>query len=404
MYSPKAIRISTNGYGNILRSTRLDDLATAYINTPGTLTLYAPAGTANNPILLAPHKTTTVVLSPEYPTYTYNEPYYDPDTFEKISDTSTYIAPNIYIRDTNTVNNTPSNNAKIDVELSEGNITVDKKLFAPTGDIKLQTSNGKLNINQSVFTESGDITLTAGSDQYEKNQSNIKFGDSSSAVSGGKIFINERNGDVYLDDFIDNKGLYVKISEKGSQLWRIPGLGGGDDVDDDDFSGDDDVNVYVPDDDNNNGNNNGGGDYTPINVIDNKPAIDDEIMKIIDAFRNGKSFGRNTSSNVIYTPIRNGGLYLDLDNNNGVAFISSPDTSNATVNFGGTTFPNFYTDNYNFDTIGTMNAIGYRLTRNYFERRFMPAWRNNEFMNINLVSDFNLWKIQNATEDELTIN
>ena len=75
-----------------------------------------------------------------------------------------------------------------------------------------------------------------------------------------------------------------------------------------------------------------------------------------------------------------------------------------TISFGSTTFPNFYTGNYSFDRVGTMNAIGYRLIRNYFERRFTPAWLNNEFMNINLVSDFNLWKIQNATEDELTID
>ena len=61
LYSPKNIRI-TNTNGIIEHSTRFDDIAAAYINTPGEITLTGSAGTANNPILIFPHEATVLNL------------------------------------------------------------------------------------------------------------------------------------------------------------------------------------------------------------------------------------------------------------------------------------------------------------------------------------------------------
>ena len=45
--------------------------------------------------------------------------------------------------------------------------------------------------------------------------------------------------------------------------------------------------------------------------------------------------------------------------------------------------------------------MSYRLTRNYFEVRFVPTWLDEEFLDIDF--DYN-FGIRNATEDELTID
>ena len=62
IYSPKDVRISNTGGGFIEHSKRFDEIAEAYINSNGTITLSGNAGTADNPILILPHENTKLNL------------------------------------------------------------------------------------------------------------------------------------------------------------------------------------------------------------------------------------------------------------------------------------------------------------------------------------------------------
>ena len=60
--TPTAIRIINNDSGIIRRSTRFDDIAEAYLNTLGEMTLTGSAGTADFPIFVLPRETTILNL------------------------------------------------------------------------------------------------------------------------------------------------------------------------------------------------------------------------------------------------------------------------------------------------------------------------------------------------------
>ena len=60
---------------------------------------------------------------------------------------------------------------------------------------------------------------------------------------------------------------------------------------------------------------------------------------------------------------------------------------------------------YSFNEFdSTANDISYRLTRNYFEVRFIPTWLEEEFMDIDFDYSFDNFGMRNATEDEITID
>ena len=125
LYSPKSIRI-TNAKGIIEHSSRFDDIAAAYINTPGEITLTGNAGTANNPILIRPTATTTLNLKG--------------NTF--------------YIKGMNsgTVN---LNNISGNVEItSDGSIG--------------QTKNSAINASSLKVAAAGDVLLTGNQNKFSK--------------------------------------------------------------------------------------------------------------------------------------------------------------------------------------------------------------------------------------------
>ena len=173
VYSPKAIRISTDGRGIIEHSSRFDDIAAAYLNTPGAITLTGSAGTANNPILIRPTATTILNLRP----------------------VSQSIVPDFYIKGMNsgTVNlNDISGNLDISSDGSIGQTqnstnSLNSLKFAAVGDVIFNGNNNKFS-TVNVGEVGGTFELKNNSDSLTLNFSEDLTGD---------VKINQ-TGDIHL--------------------------------------------------------------------------------------------------------------------------------------------------------------------------------------------------------------
>ena len=128
IYSPKAIRITNAGNGIIERSLRFDEIAAAYLNTAGEITLAGNAGTANNPILIRPTETTILNLTGNN---------------------------NFYIKGMNT--------GTVNLNDISGNVDVSSE-----GSIG-QTATGAINATSLKVSASGDVTLDGNNKLSEIN-------------------------------------------------------------------------------------------------------------------------------------------------------------------------------------------------------------------------------------------
>ena len=197
IYSPKAIRIATNENGIIEQSSRFDDIAAAYINTPGEITLTGNAGTANNPILIRPTATTTLNLIPN----------------------SSFLIPNFYIKGLNsgTVNlNELSGNVEI---TSDGSIG--------------QTATGTNSLTSMKVSAKGDVLLTGNQNKFSKinvgeiggnfelKNDSDKFTANFDKELSGKITINQ-TGDINLAGAIS--GSMLSLTSKNGNITSTGGL------------------------------------------------------------------------------------------------------------------------------------------------------------------------------------
>ena len=121
----------------------------------------------------------------------------------------------------------------------------------------------------------------------------------------------------------------------------------------------------------------------------------------------GGSSGGSASYSNVYGNVYGSG-YSNVYSN----FASNP-SSFATL--GSTFTPNIATywqsadsanvPNYDFGEFTSLtDDVSHRLTRNYFEVRFIPTWLEKEFMAIDFDYSFDNFGIRNATADELTID
>ena len=164
IYSPKAIRITNNQYGIIEHSYRFDDIAAAYLNTPGAITLTGNAGTANNPILIRPTETTTLNLKGDN---------------------------NFYIKGLNT--------GKVNLNDVSGNLDI-----SSDGSIG-QTQNGTFSLNSLKFAAAGDVIF----DSKKNNFSTVNVG-----AVGGTFELQNNSNKLTLNFAEDLKG-NVKINQTG---------------------------------------------------------------------------------------------------------------------------------------------------------------------------------------------
>ena len=189
IYSPKAIRIANDQNGIIEHSTRFDDIAAAYINSPAEITLTGSAGTADNPILIRPTTTTTLNLIPN----------------------SSFLIPNFYINGLNpgtiTLNDLSGNvdisaNGSIGQTKNAANNLTSLKVSAKGGVI-LDGNNKLSAINLGAI--GGDFTLKNDSDKLTAN-----FG----STIKGNATINQ-TGDINLAGSVNGNILNL-TSEKGN--------------------------------------------------------------------------------------------------------------------------------------------------------------------------------------------
>ncbi len=179
VYSPKAIRLANDNNGIIEHSTRFDDIAAAYLNTAGEITLTGNTGTADNPILIRPTATTTLTLLPS--------PF--------------SLFPTFYIKGLNTGTvNLNDISGRVDIS-SEGSIgqtatgannVINLKVSA-TGDAKL-TGNNKLSVID-VGAVGGIFALNNDSERLTANFGG-KVGTAQITQTGDINLSGTFNGDV----------------------------------------------------------------------------------------------------------------------------------------------------------------------------------------------------------------
>ena len=164
VYSPKAIRISNDENGIIEHSYRFDDIAAAYLNTPGAITLTGNAGTANNPILIRPTETTILNLKGD---------------------------SNFYIKGLNT--------GKVNLNDVSGNLDI-------TSDGSIgQTQDGTLSLNSLKFSAVGDVIFNSNKNKF----STVNVG----AVGG--TFELKNDSDKLTLNFAEDLSGDVKINQTG---------------------------------------------------------------------------------------------------------------------------------------------------------------------------------------------
>ena len=191
VYSPKTIRITNDENGIIEHSSRFDDIAAAYINTPGEITLTGNAGTANNPILIRPTETTTLNLTGNN---------------------------NFYIKGLNT--------GTVNLNNISGNVDV-----SSDGSIG-QTKNSTINANSLKFAAKGDVLLTGNNNKFNKidvgtiggnfelkNTSDKLTANFSGKIGGAKI---NQTGDIDLAGKFD--GDVLSLTTKNGNITSTGGL------------------------------------------------------------------------------------------------------------------------------------------------------------------------------------
>ena len=308
-------------------------------------------------------------------------------------------------------------NGDIIITTSDGKITIgdngSKDMLSAQNDLDILTTNGAVVISGKVSTQDGNITITSNQDSYTAGQKGITV-DSTGAINPGKnIDLNTVNGDIE----------FKKISAQNVDIKTVNGNVTGNTV-----SANELVHIELVNGDLYLNLAEGKGvviladnatDSKVKTIRANSLTVDRNLVKVgrvISAGNGGNSGGGGGGGAPIYSNTSSTtrspySRYSDiLSNAFGDNFVRNRSTTLGTTltrnaSTALTTYWQTATSateaDYSFSEFESDNDMSYRLTRNYFEVRFVPTWLDEEFLDIDF--DYN-FGIRNATEDELTID
>ena len=330
-------------------------------------------------------------------------------------------------------------NGDITITTSNGDIRIydngAEDMLSAQNNLELETNNGGITISGRISTQDGDITITSDHDSYIEGQKGITVERINGINPGRNLYLNAINGDIE----------FKKISAQNVDINTINGDVTGNSINANELIHIELVNgeLYL---DLAKGKGvvilTGDGSESNVKTIKaDSVTVDKNLVQVGNTIsRNGGSGATRTTpaSNVINNRYSN--VYSNLYSNNltnrysdysniyrdsltsnrntfatlGTALTRTGSTglTGLTGLTGSTALTTYWQDansataaDYSFNEFdSTANDISYRLTRNYFEVRFIPTWLEEEFMNIDFDYRLDDFGIRNANEDELTID
>ena len=302
-------------------------------------------------------------------------------------------------------------NGDITIATSDGNIWIDdngsEDMVRAQNNLDILTDNGSVIIAGKIATQDGDISITSSQDSYVAGQKGITVEETGAINPGKDVYLNATNGDIE----------FKEISADNADIKTING-----DVTADTLKADDTIHVELESgdlyldlaqskgvailtDDN--------SKKSSVNTIrSDNVTVDRNIVTVgqILPYRITPAPSKGTSTT------RSSYGYSNSYNsftNNLASNKSSSATFGTTLTRSGSGLTTTYWQeatstaptNYSFGEFdSTSNDVSYRLTKNYFEVRFVPTWLESEFLSIDFDYSFDNFGIKNATEDELTID
>ena len=318
------------------------------------------------------------------------------------------------------------NDGDIIIATLDGDITIDDNgeddmLFAQN-DLDIETNNGAIDIAGKISTQDGDITLTSNHDTYIAGQKGITVEETGAINPGRNLYLNVINGDIE----------FKQVSAENAEIKAVNG-----DVTADTIRADDTIRIELE-----NGNlylnlarskgvvilADENSKQSSVNTIRaNSVQVDRNLVKVRSIISSKSSSGGisggggsggsggGSYSQTVSDRISN--LYGDRYSDNFISGfnnnLASDGLSSATLGTAstrsGSGLTTYWQDatsaaqsDYSFSEFD--NDMSYRLTRNYFEVRFIPSWLEKEFLSIDFDYSFDDFGIRNANEDELTID
>ena len=293
------------------------------------------------------------------------------------------------------------------ISTADGNITIDenaaRNMVSAQNNLDIRADRGAITIAGKVATDDGDISITSNHDLYMAGQSGITVSGNGAINPGKNLYMNTTNGDITADTLkaaetiriaLERGDLYLNLAQsKGVVIMAsnstksTVGTIMADSVDVNDAVAVGKILPYRSSPTPSNGSINYGGSS------------------------GGSSNGYSNSYANVYSGVYGSG-YGNVYSNAYSNFASNP-SSYAIL--GSTFTPNIATywqsadsaaaPSYDFGSFTSLtDDMSYRLTRNYFEVRFIPTWLEKEFMAIDFDYSFDNFGIRNATADELTID
>ncbi|MBR0060894.1 MAG: DUF4097 family beta strand repeat protein [Selenomonadaceae bacterium] len=304
-------------------------------------------------------------------------------------------------------------NGDITIATSDGNIWIDdngsEDMVRAQNNLDILTDNGSVTISGKIATQDGDISITSNHDTYVAGQKGITVEETGAINPGKDLYLNATNGDIE----------FKKVSADNADIKTVNGDVTAETIKADDTihieleSGDLYLNlaqskgVAILTDDSN---------KSSVNTIrSDNVTVDRNIVTVgkIVPYKSTPTPSKGTSTTRSYGYSSGYSNSYNSFTNNLASNRSSSATLGTTLTRGGSGLTTTYWQaatstaptNYSFGEFdSTTNDVSYMLTRNYFKVRFVPTWLEKEFMDIDFDYSFENFGIQNATEDELTID
>ena len=304
-------------------------------------------------------------------------------------------------------------NGDITIDTADGNIIIDSNgaddMLRAQNDLNIRTDEGAVDIAGKISTKDGDITITSNHNSYTAGQKGIIVEETGAINPGKNVYLNATNGDIE----------FKRISAQNANVNSSTG-----DVTADTISAADTIRIALEHGDLylNLAQSKGVAILTSdssnsrVNTIRADSVDVDSVVTVGRTLpyrsssgitpsinpSSGSSGSSGTSRNIM---TGSGSVYSIFTNNftsnrNSLATLGTT----YTPNYSGLTYwqsttstaePNYSFDNFTLDD---------RLTKNYFEVRFVPTWLEKEFLSIDFDYSFDNFGIRNATEDELIID
>ena len=361
--------------------------------------------------------------------------------------------------DDNGADNMLSAQKEVDILTTHGAITIAGKVSTQDGDIKITTredsytpgqenikveGNGAINSGKDIYLNlwNGDVHVTdkfnAKKDIFVeiRDQGNVYFentnanGSVNATIESGKIIQTgtlNAAGDINLSNSTGD----IELDTIKAENANIKAING--DVTADTIMADETIRIELENGDLylNLARSKGvviladeNSKKSSVNTIRaNSVTVDRNLVKVrsIISFNNisggisgggGGGGGGGSYSQTVSDRISNlySDRFINTFNNNLTSNVNSFATLGTALTRNGSSLTTYWQDatsvaqtDYSFSEFdSTANDMGYRLTKNYFEVRFIPTWLEKEFLDIDF--DFDYWGLTNSPAREITLS